>query len=109
MIQVSLAIGGLVVLAVGYLLAMRLALPVSKVDTKAGADHRDLVYAILHAGGLLVALIAGFALGKWLSGLGIAWALLFVTAIVVVMVGAQLGSHELACQGHNDLIRHWAC
>jgi len=25
------------------------------------------------------------------------------------MLGAQMASYELACEGHNDLVRHWQC
>jgi hypothetical protein len=26
-----------------------------------------------------------------------------------MMVGAQLTTYELACRGHNDILRHWQC
>lgn len=108
-LEVAAAIGGIAVLVAGYLVAMRLTIGVSRVETKADADHRDLVYALLHIGALALALAGGFVLGKWMSGLGFAWALLFVSTLAVVMVVAQLGAHELACHGHNDIIRHWTC
>jgi hypothetical protein len=41
--------------------------------------------------------------------MGVALGLLFVVVLSVSMVGAQMGSYELACQGHNDVIRHWTC
>ena len=69
----------------------------------------DNVYAALHIGLLAVAAVIGFVLGKWLNGLGLAYATLFVLVLSVIMVGAQLTTYELACRGHNDLIRHWQC
>ena len=65
---------------------------------------------ILVFGGTFLAAAAGFALGKWFSGLGIAFALLFVVVVSVGMVGAQMGSYTLACDAHqNDILRHWTC
>lgn len=99
----------LVLLTAFYLLLMRLSIDVSKVGSPAEADQRDLVYLVLHASVLLFSGVLGFALGKWLSGLGLAYAVLFVTVVAVAMAFAQIGSQRLACEGHNDIIRHWEC
>jgi hypothetical protein len=104
------AVAGLLVFTAIYVAIMRLSINVSVVKGKAGADYRDGVYLAIHGGLLLAAAIGGFGLGKWLSGLGLAYAVLFLLVLSLVMVGAQLGSYELACAGgHNDLIRRWTC
>lgn len=108
-LQVTLAIAGLVLLVALYLVAMRMSIDVSYLRAKGDANHRDALYLAIHGGVLLVAGVGGFALGRWLSGLGLAYALLFVVTISVLMVSAQMGSYEAACHGHNDVIRHWTC
>ena len=109
-LQVSLALGGLLVFTGVYLAAMRLSLDVSVIRSKSDADFRDAVYLGLHGGVLLFATMGGFALGRWLNGLGLAYGVLFLVVLSLVMVGAQVGSYEMACSaGHNDLIRRWTC
>ncbi len=88
---------------------MRPSVDVSRLHEKSDANRRDAVYLAIHGTLLLVAATGGFALGRWLSGLGLAYAMLFVAVLLVVMIAAQAGSYELACNGHNDLIRHWTC
>jgi hypothetical protein len=58
---------------------------------------------------LLGAAVLGFVAGKWFNGLGIAFATLFVLVLGICMVTVQMASYELACHGHNDLVRHWQC
>jgi hypothetical protein len=109
-LQFAVAGFGLVILVGTYLLAMQLSLDVSTtVDSPASLDRRDEVYGLIHFGILLVAIVAGFAVGKWLNGLGLAYGALFFVVLATAMVAAQLGSHELACRGHNDVLRHWQC
>jgi hypothetical protein len=108
-LQILLAAAGLLLFAGAYVLAMRLALDTSRVESLREANDRDVVYLGIHTGLLVVCGVVGFALGKWLSGMGVAFGLLFVVVLSVSMVGAQMGSYELACQGHNDVIRHWTC
>ena len=109
-LQVALAVGGLLAFTAAYLLAMRLSLDVSVIKEKTDADHRDAVYLAIHGGVLLAAMAGGFTLGRWLNGLGLAYAVLFLVVLSLVMVSAQLGSYEVACEaGHNGLIRHWTC
>ena len=99
----------LIVFAAVYVAAMNALLEVSRIESTAEAADRDNVYAALHVGLLALAAVIGFVLGKWLNGLGLAYATLFVLVLSVIMVGAQLTTYELACRGHNDLIRHWQC
>lgn len=108
-LQVTLAVAGLLLFAAGYVVAMRLVLDTSPVATARDANDRDFLYLLIHGGLLVGCACVGFALGKWLSGMGVAFALLFVVVLSVSMVGTQMGSYELACQGHNDVIRHWTC
>ena len=108
-LQTLTAVSGIFLLAAVYLLAMRLTVDISRVSTPDAADTRDTVYLALHLGLLLVAAGAGFALGRWLSGLGLAYGTLFAVCLALTMVFAQMGSQALACEGHNDLIRHWEC
>ena len=108
-LQVALTVLTLLFFATAYVVAMNAVLSVSRVTDDAGRDHRDQVYLALHGGFLLVAAIYGFTLGKWLNGLGIAFATLFLVALSASMIGVQLASYELACNGHNDVVRHWTC
>jgi len=109
-LQALAALGGLLLFVGAYLVAMRLSLDISRPGRSYNPDYRDAVYFWLHTGILAVAAIAGFSLGKWLNGLGVAYALLFVLVVSFAMAGFALGSFSLACHaGHNDLIRHWTC
>lgn len=96
-------------LGCAYVAAMHAIIDVSRVQTDADAEARDTTYAVLHVSALAGSAVIGFCVGKWLNGLGFAYATLFVMVIAVFMVLAQVSSYELACQGHNDLIRHWTC
>jgi hypothetical protein len=105
---VTLLLLGLFVVA--YLAAMRATIGVSEVAGAGDAAERDQVYLMLHGGLLGLAAIVGFVAGKWLRGLGLAFAVLFVVVLAIAMVGIQVASFELACTaGYNGLIRHWHC
>ena len=109
-LQILVIALGLLLLSGVYLVALRLTVDISmKTETPAQLDHRDEVYALIHFGVMAGGLVFGFAAGKWLSGLGVAYAGLFGVTLAILMVGTQLGSQELACRGHNDLVRHWRC
>ncbi len=109
-LQAALVLGGFLVLAAIYLAAMRLSVGISEINDRSDADRRDSFYLLLHAALLLLAGVTGFGLGRWLSGLGLAYALLFLVLLSLVMIATQVGSHELACSaGRNDIVRHWTC
>jgi len=108
-VQAAVAVSALLLLGTLYVGLMRATVRLSQLDAEHSASNRDGMYFYLHTGVLLLGALSGFGLGKWLNGLGIAYAVLFVVALAVVMVMAHLGSYTLACQGHNDLIRHWTC
>lgn len=92
-----------------YVAAMHALVDVSIVEDEAGRNRRDTVYLALHLGFLVLVLVVGFVTGKWLNGLGLAYGLLFFIVLVVAMLTVLGGSYELACRGHNDLVRHWQC
>jgi hypothetical protein len=94
---------------VAYIAAMHVLVDISLVDSEAERNRRDAVYAYLHLGFLVLAWVVGIVVGKWLNGLGLAYGLLFFIVLVVAMLGVQGASYELACRGHNDLVRHWQC
>lgn len=108
-LQALVAFGGLLVLFAAYFAIMRAIVSVSEVESKADANYRDAVYLVVHLGLLTAAAILGFTVGKWLNGLGVAYAMLFVIVLALGMVFSQAGSYELACRGRNDVIRHWTC
>lgn len=97
------------VVAALYIAAMRALIDVSLLEQEADIERRDEAYLIVHGALLLFAAIAGFLLGKWFNGLGLAYSLLFVILTALVMLTVLIGSYELACQGHNGLVRHWEC
>ncbi|MGH2633038.1 MAG: hypothetical protein ACRDG3_06475 [Tepidiformaceae bacterium] len=109
-VQIVVTVVAIVALLGAYVAVMYSLRHLSTATTNRATDHRDLVYLFVHVGGLVVAAIGGFALGKWFSGLGVAFALLFVVVVSVGMLGAQMGSYTLACDAHhNDIVRHWTC
>ena len=108
-VQVLFALLGLLFVVGVYLLVMHLTVHANEAGGSRTASERDATYALMHLGILLVALVFGFALGKWLNGLGVAYATLFFLVVASSMVFIQLGAHDLACRGHNDIVSHWTC
>ena len=107
MVLVTLVL--LAALLVAYVGVMYAVLDVSRVANEHDANERDVAYAYLHLVFLAGSAVIGFLAGKWLNGLGIAFGTLFAVVIVVGMLTIQLSSYSLACNGHNDLVRHWQC
>jgi hypothetical protein len=97
----------LLMLAVAYVGVMHALVDISRPEHD--IDRRDTAYTYVHLVMLLGAAIIGFLAGRWFNGLGVAFATLFVVALLVAMLTVQLTSYELACHGHNDLVRHWQC
>ncbi|MCZ2111739.1 MAG: hypothetical protein LC118_19625 [Dehalococcoidia bacterium] len=108
-LQALVASGGLLLLFAAYFAIMAATVSISEVNSKADANYRDAVYLVVHLGLLTFAAVLGFVVGKWLNGLGLAYAMLFVIILALGMVFSQAGSYELACRGRNDVIRHWTC
>lgn len=92
-----------------YLVALRLTLDASRLDADTTANDRDRLLAGIHGGVLLAAALLGSIVGRWAGRSAVGYALLLVAVVVVAMLLVQLGSFELACRGHNDLVRHWQC
>ncbi len=104
-----LTVVALALLITVYVAVMNQLVDVVKVQSDGDANRRDLLYVYVHAGLLLTATLAGFLLGKWFSGLGLAFATLFLIVLAIGMLAVQMSSYELACRGHNDIVRHWQC
>src|SRR5258708_21225099 len=85
-VQLAVSIGGIAVLLGLYALVMHLTVGVSRVDLGRSASHRDAVYLGIHLAVLALSLLAGFVAGRWLNGLGLAYATLFGAPIAVGMV-----------------------
>jgi hypothetical protein len=91
-----------------YLVSLRVSIgPLPQ--TPADLEARDNLYFAIHGFFLVVAVAGGFSLGKWINGLGFAFAVLLLALTSAFMVTVQIGSYELACRGHNELVRHWQC
>lgn len=105
--QALVVIGLLLVLGGLYVGAMQLLMDISAPEED--PDTRDSVYLYLHLGFLAAAVILGFLVGKWLSGLGFATAVLVVTVLAVTMVLAHLTSRAVACNTDAEFLRHWTC
>ncbi len=108
-LQVAVSILALVLLLATYAMVMHVLVDLSTVDSDTEANHRDLIYAYVHAGFFAASLVVGFVAGKWFSGLGFAFATLFLVVTILGVTLTQMTSYELACRGHNDLVRHWQC
>jgi len=108
-VQAGVTVCLLLLLFAAYFAAMHATVPLSKKASGAAMDRRDLWYIVIHGSMIVAGAIIGFFAGKWYSGLGIAFAVLFIAALAVGMIGIQLGTFEAACHGHNDIVRHWTC
>ncbi len=101
----------ILLLAAAYIGILAATVDSTRLNDARTSDDRDLFYLAVHLGLLALAMGAGFAFGKWVNGLGVAFALLFVICLCVTMIGVQIGSYALACNttGNNDIVRHWSC
>ena len=108
-LQVAVSVSVCLLFLVAYVASMRALLDLSDVAGGADLDRRDEVYAYVHLGLLVLAAITGFVIGRWLNGLGLGYAMLFVIVLLLGMLVTQGVTFELACHGHNGLIRHWQC
>jgi hypothetical protein len=108
-VQFALTVFVCAALVTLYVGLMRAVISLSSLNSDSDLERRDEAYAVVHLGVLGLATVSGFLLGKWFNGLGLAYALLFFIVVAVSMLALLLGSYELACHGHNGLIRHWQC
>lgn len=76
----------------------------------AAMSRRDTIYFSIHLATIVVGCLVGFLLGKWLNGLGAAFAVLFLVVLVSSLTATQVVTYKLACGGgENDIVRHWTC
>jgi hypothetical protein len=108
-IQAAVTVCLLLLFFAAYIAAMHATVPLSKKTDTSAMDERDLWYVLIHGCVLIAGTITGFLAGKWFSGLGIGFAVLFFVVLAAGMVGIQAATFEAACHGHNDIVRHWAC
>ncbi len=100
----------IVLFVAAYAGAMRATVGFSDVQSDRDAAVRDQVYLAVHGSLLVAAAVVGFVTGRWVNGMGLAHAVLFVVTLAVAMVAIQVASFELACgAGWNGIIRHWHC
>lgn len=90
-----------------YLTLLRLAIDTSNAGDP--TNDADRVYFGVHGAILALSLVLGGILGYVQARRAFAIAVLFLAVILVTMFAAQLVTFELACAGHNDIIRHWQC
>jgi hypothetical protein len=96
----------LVTLLGAYLTALRLVVVADPATTP---NEGDSLYFGLHGIALVVAVVGGGVVGYLQGRHSFAIAVLYLSVMLVAMFAAQLVSFELACSGHNDIIRHWQC
>jgi hypothetical protein len=99
----------MIVLTAVYIVSLRVTIDVSRTDLGRSPETRDVVYLVIHSALMLVTVVSGFIVGRILSGHGLAFTALFLMLALTMMATVQIGSFSLACNGHNDLIRHWTC
>ncbi len=92
-----------------YTTALRLSLDLTRTDLGRSPETRDLAYLGIHGGVTLLAALLGFLTGRLVSRVGLAYAALFVMLSLTMMASIQIATFSLACEGHNDLLRHWTC
>lgn len=103
------SVAALCLLLAAYVAAANILVGADVPATDEAASRRDTVYFTIHLAGLLLALAAGFAVGKWINGLGVAFGLLFFVVVASSMSMGQVVAYQAACHGQNDVIRHWTC
>lgn len=105
-----LSVALLVLLFAAYVVITHAAVGTRVPVGQAAMSRRDSIYFSIHLATILIACLFGFALGKWLNGLGVAFALLFVVVMVSSLAATQVVSYKLACGGgQNNIVRHWTC
>jgi hypothetical protein len=108
--QLLVTLAAILVFAGVYVGLMWLAVDSTRITDDHTVEDRDMLQLAIHGGIAAGATLAGFLIGKWLNGLGLAYAVLVGGTVVVLMVAALAGSQTLACEAdRNDVIRHWTC
>ena len=94
----------------GYVFVTHAAVGSDVPVGNAALGERDAIYFSIHLATIVIGCFCGFILGKWLNGMGAAFALLFVVVLVSSLTGTQVVTYKLACGGGpNNIVRHWTC
>ena len=100
----------LAALFAAYLVVTHRAVGTDVPVGNADLSQRDTIYFSIHLATLGIGCVVGFCLGKWLNGLGAAFALLFLVILVSSLTATQVATYKLACGGgQNNIVRHWTC
>jgi hypothetical protein len=78
-------------------------------DSDDALNSRDAWYFTLHGLVLAAGTVVGIILAWVVRRSAVGFALLFLAALFAAMVATQAGTFKLACEGHNDIVRHWQC
>lgn len=109
-LEISLVAALLFAILSLYIASLHLGLQfMDDVDAAGAADTNDGVYFGIHGLWIVAATVLGTVTGSWLRRSAFGFAALFVAVLVIAMVSAQIATFHLACEGHNDIIRHWQC
>lgn len=108
-LQAGVTIVLLALFFAAYVASLHATISLSEKTGRTAVNERDVWYLVIHGVVLIVGSVTGALAGKWFSGLGLAFAVLFFVVLATGMVGIQLGSFAAACHGHNDIVRHWVC
>jgi hypothetical protein len=109
MIVAAVVVTALLVLVL-YALALRATLDLTRINADHSVNERDRAYLAIHAMALVLALLAGFGIGRMVARSGVAFAVLLFVVVLVGMTVVLLGSRAMACSwDRNDLLRHWTC
>ncbi len=98
----------LMLLTTLYVVSLHLAMDVTR-DELNDTNVRDGVYFGIHGAWAFAAMLAGIAVGAWFRRSMFGLGALFVCWMVAAMVAAQIVTFQLACEGYNEIIRHWNC
>lgn len=96
-------------IAAAYVLVLSAAVEAPSASDEITSNSQDALYFGLHGICLVAGILLAVFLALWLRRSKVAYATLLAAWLLVFMIGAQVVTFELACEGHNDIIRHWRC
>ncbi len=96
----------LLILTVLYVVALHLAVGGNDVATP---NEEDALYFGIHGAVLVLGLLVAWGIAALSRRSAMALLALFGGWFLIAMMAAQIATFELACHGHNDIIRHWQC
>ncbi|MDZ7728449.1 MAG: hypothetical protein U5Q44_09840 [Dehalococcoidia bacterium] len=96
----------LLILTVLYVVVLHVAVG---GDNSAPPNEEDALYFGIHGAMLTLSLLVAWGIAALSRRSTMALLALFGGWFLVAMMAAQIATFELACHGHNDIIRHWQC